>query len=745
MLPRTGGRSHHNERRPIDPAHDRSTIRNPMSERNDQSEPARLIPLRGLASHDLRLARVRNGKLLAIREELRARDVEPEESIALLIAETRILTLGLGIKTFARIARIHPNAAQNVERTDARPEHNSYARVHAAWRKLGVPEETRERLIGLLVPETDTEGRPLRDTVNGLYWTYYYRRGERAFASATRKATMHRRPLSYGTLWQRHAAGMVPDFSEVHATSELLGEDTHHATSVWTADKERQLRAQGGVHPLLVRLLTGLEAREVASMTTDRLKDLGASDKAAALLMQGRLAPVESVSDLIDWTIPLPDQAEFRTRWKEAWEEAEAKSFASAFECIRDRQGWTNRQLSSLLRSARAAMKGTPAIRTNDARSGHARDAKPSNDLRRMYRDHASSEKVPALAAIDLVTSNPHAIDEQDEDARRELIRLFHCGARHQLHGSGVADSPLRAERTLCGVSLGRLADAAGIDRKEIIAIEQGRKKVTVAKERALISLARSVPAALVEAVREAVRMLHAPVDAVPNVVSTLRRRLGSGIAVTERMRQSDDDLLRHPNTGNARYRLRALRSIEDGSLVPCWPVLRRMLEMESLQPGESLERDWYLRMAAYLAKLPNWCHPLPRALGMVVFHQAPSLTMFCEHQMGGMHPAMLVRNVHQLGGTGYDTTWPSVSRYLDGAGLAMDDPQRVFMELLFPHKDAIAGALRRRNARAVTTMVQEVLDQWKLLVWEGGGSAEEHIHKLGLTARERGTAATNI
>ena len=82
---------------------------------------------------------------------------------------------------------------------------------------------------------------------------------------------------------------------------------------------------------------------------------------------------------------------------------------------------------------------------------------------------------------------------------------------------------------------------------------------------------------------------------------------------------------------------------------------------------------------------------------------------------------------------------WPTVSRYLNAAGLALEDPRRVYLKMLFKRKDGITEALGKRKGgqQEVWSIVQGVLCTWRRSV--GAERAKEVEHMLGLTLEERG------
>ncbi|MCH8276786.1 MAG: hypothetical protein IIA50_04500, partial [Bacteroidetes bacterium] len=183
---------------------------------------------------------------------------EPDESIAVLIAETRVLVLEQGKKEFAENAGMHFHAISNAERSGSAPQHKSMSRVYRYWEQIADPEQYKatsrvrqqlweacEKLLDLLVPDLDEYDRPLRRTVEGEYWRWVYQVGEKAFFEATAYSNERKKPLTKGTLWQRHEMGTVPDFEEPRIIGRILERDLADMTEIWTEQKSQQLLQRG--------------------------------------------------------------------------------------------------------------------------------------------------------------------------------------------------------------------------------------------------------------------------------------------------------------------------------------------------------------------------------------------------------------------------------------------------------------------------------------------------------------------
>ena len=107
------------------------------------------ISTRNLAGHVLRRAQKLNDTLRRTRVLVAESDENRSNSIALLLAETRVLVLRMGRHEFGGIAGMHFHAVKNVETPGGHPQHESFSRVYRAWQRLATedrgqaPRETR--------------------------------------------------------------------------------------------------------------------------------------------------------------------------------------------------------------------------------------------------------------------------------------------------------------------------------------------------------------------------------------------------------------------------------------------------------------------------------------------------------------------------------------------------------------------------------------------------------------------------
>ncbi len=117
------------------------------------------------------------------------------------------------------------------------------------------------------------------------------------------------------------------------------------------------------------------------------------------------------------------------------------------------------------------------------------------------------------------------------------------------------------------------------------------------------------------------------------------------------------------------------------------------------------------------------------------------------EHFEGDFSHSVLTRNFQQLNGRGYDVAWPTVSRYLNAAGIGIRDPRRLFWQRLFRRKGEITEAIQAENEAVIRRVIQDVLRSWRQEVRASGGDPVAAEHRLGLTPQEhraKGSAAAD-
>ncbi len=740
-----------------------------------------MLPSKGLGGHALRRVQKLNGTLRATRRLVKDSGIDPQQSLALLVAETRVLVLRLGRYEFAQLAGMHFHALKNVETPGSQPQHESLSRVYRAWQRLAsgdgikkgsgtvagtarrvlrttVPDPflnrliervgplrggqrrrlatAADRLLDLLVPLTDDNGRRLRNTVEGLYWKWMYQVGREAFEKASRRTNRQRKPLTYGTLWQRREVRMVPDFAEVRIIASALDRDLVEAANVWSQHKTEQLLLRG-VAPPLARLIVAvqLEHDGLRMSAASIRKHCGATLKVAQAIKNGQMIAFDEVRQVAAAVIPRRELASFAKQWRAAWQPRE-EDFATAFQRICAENGWNNRMLARLL--------GVRAPEHRDRRSGATKRAtkvaraevyRPAAEVRRMYQQNAFSSQVPAAAAIELVANEDATPNERGETQSEYLKRLFLAGVDQQLRqkGSGAQGSTLRGHRILCGVTPEQLAELSGEDRDELLLIERGLRPIRAATERRLIELIQQVPRRKVDAARAELARLTAAPRTVKQAVTLLTERHGGYIPLARILRNDEDRRFS--------FTPERLRRIAAGQEVPPLPLLKSLVTRAGSEVTPELVRDWYVQMPNYLAVHPklHWQHPLARGFGIVIFERWSSLYQFWkEHFEGDFSHSVLTRNFQQMNGHGYDVAWPTVSRYLNAAGVGIDVPRRLFWQRLFDRKDDITRAVQANDRAAVRTAVRAVLRRWRKDVRATGGEPAVVENRLGLMPDEK-------
>ena len=683
------------------------------------------LSTKGLSGHDLRNANLQNRILRELRRRLERPNQRPVDSLALLVAETRALTLKMTRKEFAERAGMHKHAVQNAETPGSHPQHESMSRIYRIWETLKVPEANKIKLLELLVPETDGDGRPLRPTVQGLYRKWIYQKGQKAFEAASRRTNRQRQTLSYGTLWQRHEVDMAPDFEEVRIIGKQLGYDLQEARAIWAIQRMRQL-LERGVDEILARFLVQVELSYEGLRMNERSlrRRLNITHNAAKALTHGEMPALRDVAALIAEVVPRRDRAAFRKEWQEKVAATEAReTFCKAFERIRDRDGWTNEMISKLLK-IRAPEKRKTFSQPKKQRKEPYR---PSAELRRMYKENGFSSQAPAKVVIEFVARDP----QENE----YLTSLFIEGLTEHLRkqGSGLQDSIVRKHRILCGVSAEQVTSVSRFTRDEILLIEQGKISLSPSQARKLLEKINVFPMEKVYAARrEQGRLADLP-KTVQEAVTLLAERHGSYSSLARLLRDEDDSA--------QSVTLARLKRIGAGKEVPPLPLLKRVVTRGGSAISPELIRDWYKKMPEYLSthRSFRWRHPMARGVGILLLEKARSLRDFWEQRLrGDFEYSILTRNIQQLNGRGYSITWPSVSRYLNAAGLRLQDPRRRYLEALFEVKEEITAGLNKRPS-AVPQVVQQVLRKWRRQVRRQGKDPQECEHRLGLTARERG------
>lgn len=709
------------------------------------------LPTRGLHGHALRRVQKLNATLRQTRRLVAESEEDPKQSLALLVVETRVLALNMGRYEFGQAAQMHFHAVKNVETPGTQPQHESLSRVYRTWLRFAqrgagshsaaARKQVRAaaaRLLELLVPVQDEYGRPLRRTVEGLYWKWMYQVGRAAFEKASARANRLRKPLTYGALWQRHESQMSPDFEEVRLIAKHLDRDLDEAAAIWSEHKTSQLTARGVQAPL-VRLTVEIQKQFAGlRMTAQSVRrQCGVTLKVAQAITNGQMVAASEVRPLIDKVIPPRERSEFVDAWNQAYQ-PDNEDFAAAFPRIRDQNGWSNHMIAALLR-VRAPEKREGG---GGRRSGRQRKARPrieafrpAAEIRRMYQNNAFATQAPAAAAIELIASANSAVNDQGESQKDYLQRLFLEGVDQRLRrkGSGAQGSAIRKYRILCGVTPEKLAELCGESKDELLLIERGLRRVRAAQEKRLIRLMQQYAQEKVAAARRELSRLTAAPQTVREAVTLLRERHGGYIPLSR--------LLHDEHDRRFSFAPDRLRRIAAGREVPPLPVLRSLVKRAGSEVVPELVRDWYEWMPGYLAAHPKlrWKHPLARGFGIVVFESWNSLRDFWkEHFEGDFSHSVLTRNFQQLNGRGYQLAWPTVSRYLNAAAIGLDDPRRLFWQRLFAQHTKIRDAIARRDTAAVRRAVRAALRRWRTEIEEAGGDPSTVEYQLGLLPEER-------
>lgn len=709
------------------------------------------VPTLGLTGHALRRIQKLNDTLRRTRA-LVAESEDAAHSIALLLAETRVLLIRMGRYEFGQLAGMHFHAVKNAETPSSHPQHESLSRVYRTWRRLATRDRehsprVRKQLtdacaqfLDLLVPEEDEHGRPLRTSVDGLYRIWMYQLGRSAFETASRKTNRQRVPLTYGTLWQRREVGMVPDFEEVRVIGTHLDRDLKMAESIWDQRKTEQLLARGMPSPL-VRFIVAIQlAYPGLRMTGASIrKHLQVSEKTAHAINNGQMVRFEDIRHVAKAVVPGKDISALRSLWNAAWDRLAAQEvFATAFPRICEENAWNNHMLATLLR-VRPPEEGSGQreSRKKGTRIDRAESYRPSAEVRRMYQQNSFSGQAPAKAAIDLIANDEISEGSGGENQQEYLTRLFLEGVERRLlqKGSGAHASPVRRHRILCGVMPQQLADVSGYSKSDILLLEHGLVKVSTSAEIRLLKLIETFPAGKISQARVRLAELTAPPSTVIQAVTRLRDRHGGYVPLS---RLLHDEMDRRLSLSPVH-----LKRIERGEEVPALPLLKHLVTRGGTQLTTELVMDWYDRMPQYLAENQRlrWRHPLVRGFGIIVFEKWHSLYAFWKEQFqDDFSYPIVTRNFQQLNGRWTDFPWTTVSRYLNAAGVGVSDPRRAFLQQLFQRKDEVTDAINSGHTPAALAVVRQVLERWRTELRAAHRDPKSVEHTLGLTAEERGS-----
>jgi len=706
------------------------------------------ISTRNLGGHVLRRAQKLNDTLRRTRALVAESDEDRSQSIALLLAETRVLDLRMGRHEFGGVAGMHFHAVKNVESPGGHPQHESFSRVYRTWQRLAAEghgqsarlksqlHRASAKLLNLLVPEQDDRGRSLRSTVDGLYRIWMYQSGHAAFEEASRRTNRQRVALTYGTLWQRREVGMVPDFQEVRVIGTHLGHDLAAASEIWQHQKSEQLLKRGVPSPL-VRLIVAIQLEHpgLRMAASSIRKHLQVSERTAQDINNGKLVRFDEIRHVAVSVIPKRELSSLQRDWQAAWDRSSSREdFATAFPRICAENGWTNHMLASFLRVRPPEQRSElPGSKKKAAQVRRAESYRPSAEVRRMYQENSFSGQAPAKAAIDLVASDT-AQDAGAESQKDYLTRLFLEGVEQRLlhKGSGAHGSPVRAHRILCGVTPEQLSEVSGYSAGDILLIERGIQKLTTAESRRIVKCIETFPAQKVtEALARLAELSSSPMT-VCESVERLKDRHGGYIPLSR--------LLHDESDRRFSFTPGRLKRIERGQEIPALPLLKYLVTQGGAELTPELVRNWYDRIPIYLAEHGRlqWRHPLARGLGIVILEKWHNLHHFWEDQLReDLSYSMLTRNFQQLNGNGHDFPWTTVSRYLNAAGAELSDPRRSFLQKLFHRRHEITGLIHSGRRNPLRTVIGNVMHQWRKEMRAAQVNADTIEHTLGLTPVE--------
>ena len=697
----------------------------------------------GLHGHETRTCVMKNKTLRKARELMENLSEEPSNPVSVLIAEARVLVLQMGKKEFARAADMDPHAMQNAERPDSHPQHDSMARVYQYLEKREqdgsctreeqrLLAETRQEMLKLLVPEEDQEGRPFRDTVDGLYQTWRYQVGVEAFEEASALTNSAGRPIKDGMMWQRHAQGVLPEFDEVRTIATVLDRDISEAETIWSTQKREQLQEREIPEPL-AQLMVRLQARiEGLRWSVQSLRfDAGLKTDPADAILHGEMPELDAIKGVLKTVFPKKSERDlFVKEWQDTYEAiAQQPTFKSEFLRIRDENGWNNKMISSLLGIQ------APEERDDTYIANRTEVYRPSAELRRMIEGTELSTQAPAKAVVALVANPEKLVDGVPEDQHLETLFMNTVRKKFKRTGSALENSTIRHHRMYCGVEMSQLADVSGYTKRDLQLVEQGKATLSAHETSVLIRLIHDLAQPKIDHARSEIERLKRDPTNLTDGIALLAERMGGYIPLAR---------VAHTDKKKSTFNLctARLNQIANGTDVPSLPQIRHVIERAGSNLTPELEKDWYEQKAEFLKndEHGDWENPLARALGIIIFSRSNNLKAFWSKYLAGdiAHPT-LTRNVRQLNVEGPEIFWPSISRYLNVVGFDLDHPQRIWMQTLFENFQDLRTASYEADEEWLQELVHNALIGWRKKVKSNNMDPNDFEHKLGLTKVERG------
>lgn len=673
-----------------------------------------LVSEDGLESHKLRKTRLNNDILAEVREL--------GEALPTIIAETRWLTLRLTRKEHAEGAGIDDHAQMNVEGRGINPQHETYASIHKFWKQMGIGRDTLDKLIALLLQrehenqgEKISDDEPLTLSTFDLYRKWGYVVGMSNFEH-TSKQVVGGEGLTYGGLWQRRAAGMVPDFWEVNMLAGALEMDREEARAVWASERMGQLLSRKVPEPcarFFIKVEASMTERFTALPIAEQLdipQELGKKLSRCEFVPFSEIGPVAR---------RLFRGKELR-QLQEAWQAVEAEragteTYGQAFERIRDARGITNAQIVAILNIR------PPEERIDGYDSSRNEPYRPSHVIRDVYQNIQFSHQAPAGVLNALVARPRVHVDARDMAEPEYLRELFleTRNERRRTSGSSLEDSTLRLLRDYWGIDPDTLESETGIPREEILLAERRLGSLDGNDIRKLERAAEKLGRAKVEAAfaqRKAIReeQTRLPLT-VEEFAPLLAEQSGGYLPLSRKTKCSEERL------GVTPAQMKRI-GVGPEKVVPPLPELKYIAKSAGTAVGDTLIHDWYAEFPTYLAErekrpMPD---PLARLVWTAVSYHSRSGQRFCDDRLGGLSNSLLIRHVQALNAGTYPT-WEVVSRYLSGADIGVDDPPYVFAEFLYQ---------RQGNTRGL-------IKQWVAYARERRMDPTHESHRFGLTKKE--------
>lgn len=645
----------------------------------------------------------------AILEEVR----EQHDVFCTYVAEVRWLVMQLSRGEFADAAEVDETAVRGMETTGSIPTYSTLHRVYThldAVEQHYRPHNLAEGFLDVTVRERYGSSRRMhapdssaeQEDKSPLSVTQVYHRW--AIMKSLEKVE-EASGVQSGGIWQREATGVIPDFAEMsgmHKKLKLEQPELELARNSWMNDRSTQLIWRD-VPAALSDFLTRLEAHGLLSFTAASIRSaVGCNYEQAALLQAGQMVPFDVIQKAAEKLYHGEDLLSFAEAWEmQHADDKELPRFGPTFMRIRDQMKVTNRQLAIAMDIRAPEDRGEQKRKKKPQRSEAFR---PSHLIRETLETAGSSKLAPAGVLVGLLSQAASESEEGFADPTEELRTTFtdHRSRGLKRSGASMHSNPLRLARDYWGIERDELAAALKMTPEEILAFE---KSDDLLPPRILNALEKLGEGKLAPAKQRWIELIQAPEPTtVQNLLIHLQRKAGSFEALESLLSTNKHESKRGVSGPG-------LAAMANGTVVPPWPMLKRMCAQsgliefpseetkppkgEELNTHEKLRRDWCVKYADALHDNGKTA-VLARALHHLYGQQAESLRDFIPN-MSVSYPTQ-TRIMQRL--EAEDTVdWMQIGRTLDAAGLHLKSAQYVFIRALHESGSIQTALEHARNA----------------------------------------------